>query len=329
MPRLVVIVLAIVFVAALLSYTVTYTVRFTESAVLTTFGSAGEGAIKTDPGLKFKWPSPIQSVTKYDTRVRFLQARSQTQQTRDNRQVIVEAYCTWRVSDPLKFFQRFSNAGGRASDHYRKAEETLLSSLRSAIGATSRYEMSDLFTTKEGGSKLPELERAILAAMSSPDASGEGLDSYGIKTEDVGISRVLLPEETTRAVFERMGVNRERLAQDIIAKGEADASAIRSAADSQAKSIRAFAERRAAEIRNLGDIEAATYLSQMKDNPELAVFLREMSFLRDSLSKRMTLVFSTDLPGFQRLAPDSLSALKPGEIPVLKIDSAKPKGSGN
>ena len=52
---------------------------------------------------------------KYDNRLRFLQARSQTQQTADNRQVIVEAYCTWRVDNPLKFFQSYGNAGARSS----------------------------------------------------------------------------------------------------------------------------------------------------------------------------------------------------------------------
>ncbi len=39
-------------------------------------------------------PYLIQSVTKYDTRLRILQARSETQQTADDRQIIVEAFCT-------------------------------------------------------------------------------------------------------------------------------------------------------------------------------------------------------------------------------------------
>src|SRR5688500_4082532 len=126
----------------------TYTVRFTENAVLTTFGKAGENAQKTQPGLKFKWPDPIQSVTKYDTRSGFRQTQSETQQTADSRQLVVEAFCTWKVADPLLFFQRFSNAGDRSADHYRKAEEVLRGSLRSAMGETSKYRMDELFTTR-------------------------------------------------------------------------------------------------------------------------------------------------------------------------------------
>lgn len=319
MRRFAVVVLAVVFVAALLSYTVTYTVRFTERAVLTTFGKAGEGAIKEQPGLKFKWPSPIQSVTKYDTRLRFLQARSQTQQTADNRQIVVEAYCTWRVADPLKFFQRFSNAGDRASEHYRKADETLQSALRSAIGATSRYPMTQLFSAEPGGTKLPALEKDILTAMTAVDKTGESLSAYGVKVEDVGINRVVLPEETTKAVFERMGTNRERLAQEIIGRGDAEAQGIRSTAEMQARNIRSFADARAQEIRNIGDEEAAEYLSKMKENPELAVFLKNMEFLREVLAKRITLVLPQSTPGLELVPSDSLNNLKAGQVPVPKI----------
>src|SRR5204863_9901729 len=73
--RALVIAAAAVFVIALLARAMTYTVRFTETGVLTTFGKAGDEAIKKDPGLYFKWPDPIQSVTKYDTRTRFLQTQ--------------------------------------------------------------------------------------------------------------------------------------------------------------------------------------------------------------------------------------------------------------
>src|SRR5262245_35688907 len=100
----------------------TYTVRFTETAVLTTFGKASEADVIKEPGLGLKATDPIQSVTKYDKRVRLLTVKLETQQTADSKQVIVEGFCTWRVDDPLKFFQSFSNAGDRADEHYRKAE---------------------------------------------------------------------------------------------------------------------------------------------------------------------------------------------------------------
>ncbi len=325
MKRLVIIVLAGVLLVVLLGFSMTYQVRFTEAAVLTTFGKASEDSLKLEPGLKFKWPSPIQSVTKYDTRLRVVQTRAQTQQTSDNRQIIVEAACFWRVKDPLRFFERFSVAGDRSADHFRKAQEIIESNLRSAIGATSKFAMSDLFHAG-GGSKLPDLEKAILAGLAVSEG-GEGkavsLADYGIEAVDVGVTRVMLPEETTKAVFERMGASRDRLAAEIEAKGQAVAQAIRDTAENEARMIRAFAESRAQEIRKQGDREAATYLGQMNSNPELAVFLRRMEFLRDATAKRMTFVFPTSMPGFDLVKPDALNGLKKGQIPEMpELDRA-------
>lgn len=309
------IVVAAVVLVALLSRMVTYSLRFTEVAVVTTFGEAGENSTITDAGLHFKAPYPIQSVTKYDTRVRFLQARSETQQTADDRQIVVEAFVTWSVRDPLAFYQRFSNAGEREADHYRRAEEILRSALRSGLSETSRSRMEDLFTS-EGSSKLPELESRVLAAMTGGGAGGQSLDSSGIDVKTVGINRVVLPEETTTAVFDRMAADRDRLVKEIEAQGMSSAAAIRSSANAKAETIKAFASARAEEIRTQGDIEGAMYLEKMNAFPELAIFLRNVEFMASVMSRRLTLVFPTSMPGFDLFRPDLFNGLKRGEIPA-------------
>jgi membrane protease subunit HflC len=314
-PRFVTFIVVGVFVLILAAFMCTYTVRFTETAVLTTFGKAGQNAIKSEPGLYFKVPYPIQNYVKYDTRVRYLQARSETQQTADNRQIIIESFCTWRVSDPLKFFQRFSNAGDRALDHYRKAEEIIRGNLRSALGATSRFRMDELFNPDAKAGRLGELEQAVQGVLTTKDPSGVSISDYGIAVVDVGVSRILLPEATTQAVNERMAANRDRLAQELTSQGESVASAIRSKADADAQRITAFAERRAQEIRTRGDLEAAEFLKQMDTNPELAVYLNNINFMRDALAKRTTLVLPTSFPGMGLFKPDALDGLKPGQIP--------------
>lgn len=309
------IVVAAVVLVALLSRMVTYSLRFTEVAVVTTFGEAGENSTITKAGLHFKAPYPIQSVTKYDTRVRFLQARSETQQTADDRQIVVEAFVTWSVRDPLAFFQRFSNAGEREADHYRRAEEILRSALRSGLSETSRYRMEELFTS-EGSSKLPELEARVLAAMTGTGTGGQSLDSSGIVVEAVGINRVVLPEETTTAVFDRMAADRDRLVKEIQAQGASSAEAIISSARAKAETIRAFASARAEEIRTQGDIEGAKFLGQMNTFPELAIFLRNVEFMATVMSRRITLVFPTSMPGFDLFRPDLFNGLKRGEVPA-------------
>ncbi|MBS0196815.1 MAG: protease modulator HflC [Planctomycetes bacterium] len=307
-----------VFLVALLAFACTFTVRFTEAAVVTTLGKADEKDVVKTPGLRFKMPY-FQSVTKYDTRMRVLTTKLETLQTADNRQVIVEMFCTWRVSDPLKFFQRFSNAGYTSEEHYRAAEKALTSNMRAAGGQVSKYRMDQLFSSggDDGSSALSQLEATMKSAFaSSQDKSGLRLDDYGLAAVDVGITRILLPEETTKAVFDSMKSAREKLAQESDSRGTAQAQAIKAEADSNARKIADFAERLAQEIRNRGELEAAPYLAQMNANPELEVFLQSMDFLREGFGARTTLVLSSSTPGIRLLYPDALDQLKAGQIPA-------------
>ncbi len=318
MRRMIILAVGLVFAVALLSRAMTYTVRFTEAAVLTTFGSAGAGAEKTDPGLKFKWPDPIQSVTKYDTRSRILQTRSHTQQTKDSKQLEVESFCTWRVKNPLKFFQRFSNAGDRATDHYKKAEEVLRGNLLSAVGEISKYSLNELFSTDAKSTKLAELEGKILSGLRATAQDKGSLDDYGMEVVTVGINRIVLPDETTKAVFESMKAERARLVADLESKGVSAAQAITSAAQQNARRIEDFTAALAADIRKKGDEEALDSVKQMNQSPELAVFLKNMDFIRESLAKRITLIFSTAMPGMENYSPGAMTNPKRAGVPGIQ-----------
>ncbi|MDQ7014584.1 MAG: SPFH domain-containing protein [Planctomycetota bacterium] len=314
MKKLVPIILAVVFVLAMLSYSMTYTVRFTEAAVVTTFGKASAESTITEPGMRFKAPYPIQSVTTYDTRMRLLQTRAEAQQTSDDKQIVIEAFLTWRVSDPLKFYERFSNSGNRAEDHFDAATSTLRSLLSGALSETGKYALSELFSS-ENASKLPELEGRILSALREPQGGGVSIADYGIEPASVGIYRVRLAEETTQAVNDRIAANRDRLAKAIEAQGEAEAEAIRAKAREDRDRILAFANRRAKEIEAEGDTAAAQYQRQMGKYPELAVFLKNLDLISASLSDRATVILSTDSPGLRLLDPQQVGVLTPGEIP--------------
>ncbi len=307
------IVLAIVFLLAMASFTVTYSVRFTEAAVVTTFGKADEQSTITEPGLRFKLPYPIQAVTTYDTRVRLLQTRAEAQQTKDDRQIIVEAFLTWRVGNPLEFYKRFSNAGGRPEDHFAAAESTLKSLLAGAMSETGQYALGELFSP-DGNTKLPELEGRILAALKQAD-EGKSIADYGIEAVGVGIHRVRLADATTKAVNDAIAANRERIAKEIESAGEAEAEAIRSKAESDRRRILDFANRRAKEIEAEGDIAAAQFQAKMNEYPDLAVFLKNLDLIKAAFSERTTVILSTDSPGLRLLDPQALGLLSPGEIP--------------
>lgn len=317
MRRTIIFAVTIVFAIAILARAGTYTVRFTEAAVLTTFGSAGENSVQTTPGLKFKWPDPIQSVTKYDTRARYLQPPQIQQQTADQRPLVVEVFCTWRVTDPLLFFQRFSNAGVREASHYSAAESLLSSSLRSAMGEISRYRLEDLFTPTTRESKLPELEQRVLASLLSARDQGKSLAEFGVTITEVGISRIILPEGATSHVMDSMREDRRRLVREFESRGAAQRQAIISTAEQNAAKIEQFASAYAAEIRRQGDLEAEQFIAQMNESPDLAVFLKNIEFIRTATSKRITWIVSSAVPGFELMSPGSLRNARQGQIPGI------------
>jgi len=299
--------LAGLIVVALAAFSFTYTVQYNERAVVTNFGSADEADLKTEPGLKFKWPYPFQSVTSYDTRVQVVDALGTQQQTADDKQIVVEAYAAWRVDNPLVFYRKFSNAGPDERDHYAEAEKTVLSSLNSAISETSRFRMDELFSPSFGSSRLPDLEKAILAVVRR-DAGDPNTTGLGIEIVDVGINRIRLSEQNSTDVIERMKADRQKLAQDTISAGQATAQTIRTTAESDAQRIRSFAERQASNLKSIGDQEAGQYIATMQENPKLAMLLEELQFLRDAYSKQITLVIS-GAPGFRMLQPGNLDKL--------------------
>ncbi len=304
------------FVILIGLFSSTYTVRFTETAVKTRFGSANDKSIVSKPGLHWKLPYPFSSVTKYDTRMRIVETRSETVQTADDFQIIVESYLSYEVKDPLLFFRSFSNAGDRAIEHFNKAENDVLRDLlRSALGETSKYEMGDLFSSERGASVIPVLEQKVFDLLVDGGNGGTPLEDYGIEITSVGIHRIVLPEETTTAVINRMGANRDRLAERYESEGRSQARAIRAEATSNADRIRAFAQRRADEILAKGETEAAPYLAQQNINPDLAVFIQNINLMREAMAKKFTLVFSTSDYGMQLFDPEVIKDSQ-GEIPV-------------
>ena len=239
------------------------------------------------------------------------------QVTAEDSQVIVEAFATWRVSNPLVFFQRFSGSGSRAEDHFRQAEDILRTTLRSAMGEISKYRLDELFTDDASASKFAELEQRVFAevlAGTGVDAE-EGLGDYGIEVAMVGINQVVLPENTTSKVIDRMGSVRNNLAGSLESQGDARANAIRARADADAERIKAFAQRRADEIRAKGELEAAEYLAQQTAEPELAIFLQQIEMMRDAMAKRFTLVLSASDFGLGLFSPSAVEGLNAGELP--------------
>jgi membrane protease subunit HflC len=301
--------------AALLSYMFLYQVRYDQVAVRTTFDKADAGSVQDTPGLKWRLPWPIHKVTHYSKRLQLLEDKIEELQTADGKSVIVRTYLTWRIENPLDFYVTLKDPS--------EAARQLASRLREIRGIISRYRLDELVNLDRDKLKLAAIEdEAKQALEKSLEQSG-----YGLKVESVGIYKLVLPEATTEKIFETMIKTRERLAENALQEGQAQASAIRSEAKSSRDRILAFAERRAQAIRSQGDREASKEYESFAKNEEFAIFLRKVEALKKMLDHNTTFVLSADSLGildwFNR---DPGQAPPPAGAPAAR--PPRPAGTG-
>jgi membrane protease subunit HflC len=280
-----VLLVGLAIVGVLLSHMFLYQVRYDQVAVRTTFDKADAASIQEDPGLKWRWPWPINKVTLYPRRLQLLEDKLEELQTADGKSVIVRTYLTWRIVDPLKFYVTLKEPA--------EAAKQLSSSLREVRGLISNHRFDELVNLDRSKLKLGQIEADAAQMLDAALAQAD----YGIRVESVGIHKIILPESTTSKVFETMIASRERLAENALQEGQAQASAIRSEAESARERILAFAERRAQAIRAQGDREASTQYQSFAKNEEFAIFLRKVDALKKMLDHNTTFVLSAESLG--------------------------------
>ncbi len=274
-----------VITIALLAYTFLYQVRYDQVAVRTTFDKADASSVQNTPGLKWRLPWPIHKVTHYSKRLQLLEDKLEELQTADGKSVIVRTYLTWRIENPLEFYITLKDPA--------EASRQLSSRLREIRGIISRYRLDELVNIDPAKLKLTAIEDDAKRALEESLAAA----GYGLEVVSVGIYKIVLPEATTEKIFETMIKTRERLAENALQEGQAQASAIRSEATSARDRILAFAERRAQTIRSQGDREAAKEYESFAKNEEFAIFLRKVEALKKMLDHNTTFVLSTDSLG--------------------------------
>jgi membrane protease subunit HflC len=266
-----------------------FQVRKSEVALVTTFGKPTRPI--SDPGLKLKWPWPIQKVHKFDQRVQNFEDPLTEGYTRDSFNLLTSVYVGWKITKPEDFFPKFAGA----SDPILEAESGLKSILSNAKSAVvGNHPLSDFVSANDNGTNFVSIEKEILAAVQSQVQA----NNYGLEIDFVGIKRMELPEQVTQTVFDRMTSERKVLADKSQYEGEAEAQKIRSEADRKAAEMLAVAEGKATEIRGAAEAEAAKSLAVFQQHPELAKFIFSLNALEGSLKEKSILVFDRKTPPF-------------------------------
>jgi membrane protease subunit HflC len=299
----------------------TFQVREGEVAIKTRFGKAvlyddlyvegdtlpdgkavGDVKLKADiaPGLHLRLPWPVHDVHIFDKRIQSSEWAFEQTGTSNAQPILIKVFVTWKISDALKFFDKFS--GDKA-----KADAVLEGKVRSAQNSViGEYAFNNLVSTNKEELKLDEIEEKMKTRVADDSKDN------GIEIIMVGIKRLGIPESVTGAVFERMKAERQAEIQKIEAEGERQATEIKAKADLEANKILAQARAEAIQISGEAEAQAAKYYEVFKQNPELANFLFQRKALEGLLKENSTLILDPNTPPFNLLTqPDATKAAKP------------------
>lgn len=280
-------IVAATFLAIVLGlYMCTFQVRFTEVAIVKTLNKPAKDPI-TEPGLYFKWPRPIQTVVRYDKRIRILEDRTEETRTVDGKNVILTTFTLWRIMDPSKFHMNFPDG---VTDGEKKLRTTIATHKHAVVG---RRTFGDFVSTDAETRKIREIEREILASVAE-DAGAE----YGIEVVDFGIKKLGLPQSVTTAIFDSMKSHEQAKAQRYTAEGEARANDILAGAYASRDRIMAEVHSKVAQIQNEAERVVSRYYEEFNEHPELRIFLDTLATVRQALKSRTTLILDTSASPF-------------------------------
>ena len=257
-----------------------YTVHESEHAILMYFGKPAPEPIT--PGLHFKWPI-INTVQKYDRRLRVYVPTAITQTLKDKKTIILQAYLCWRISDPLKFYESVR--------YVAEAEQKLNHTASSALGSRiSEYPIAAIISTDPGQVRLGEIERKT-----REDIARRIEREYGITLERFGLNRLALPTANERTVYDRMKSERAVAAQAYRTDGAREAKVIRARAKRAAEETLAKAHAEATRIRGDGEATATQiYRDAYSQDPEFYEFWRTLETYKKVFGAETTLVIPPD-----------------------------------
>lgn len=280
----VVIFLILLFVSML----VVFQVRQTEVAFVTRFGRPIRPVV--EPGLHLKWPDPVERVTRFDARLRLFEGDYAETTTKGAVPVIVKSYVIWRIVDPLAFYRAVGTS-------IAAAEAKLYSQIKDTQNRVfGQHEFGELVNSDPNQIKLAQIQQQMLN-----DVKAAMERDYGIEIKDLGIKQMKVSEDVTAKVFDRMKAARTLRTRATIAEGQAEAKAIESDAQAKKEELLAAAQARAMAIKGQGDAEAAKYYQMLEQEPEFAMFLKNLDALKQMLKDRTTLVLPMFAEPFELL----------------------------
>jgi membrane protease subunit HflC len=222
-----------------------------------------------EPG--FHWKAPfINNVRKFDKRILTLDARPANYLTKEKKNVNVDFFVKWRISDVATYYKSMS-------------------------GGNERVAMERLYTIVNDGLRDEFSKRTIQEVISgereqimstSTKVANEQVGKFGMTVVDVRVKRIDFSEDISNSVYRRMEAERTRVAKGLRSEGSEAAEKIRAEADRERTVTLAEAYKKAELIRGDGDAKAAgIYAKAYSKDSEFYSFYRSLDAYKKSFGQ--------------------------------------------
>ena len=236
--------------------------------VLYSFGQIK--SVVTEPGLHWKLPRPLENVVYLDKRILTLDSPDTGSiQTAEKKNVVVDWLVKWRISDAKQFIR---NSGTNTTNVEQRLTSIVQDALNSEI--TKRTVRDVLATEREA--VMQGVKRRL----------AEDARNFGIEIVDMRIKRVDFPASVVESVYQRMQSERQQVASELRATGEADGEQLRANAERQRDEVLAGAYAEAEKIKGEADAQASSlYAQAFGKDPAFAHFYRSLDAYKASFNR--------------------------------------------
>ena len=244
-----------IIAAALLLFIVAinsaYVVAENEHACVTRFNKIE--TVRSEAGLYFKIPF-VDQIMRFPNTVLLYDIPESEALTADKKNMTVDSYITWKISDPRTFYQTI----GSITEAETRLDAFTYTALKNLMGT---LQQSDIINEEDAS------DRNDIYAGITEDVAVVA-KTYGISVLDIKIKRLDLPADNEQAVYARMISDRNQIAEKFTADGEYEASIIRNDVDKQVNIIISNAEAQAAKLEAEGEAEYMRMLAEAYDSDD-------------------------------------------------------------
>lgn len=278
-----------IFIVVLLGITVSASVFFVDERQRVIMLKLGQiERADYEPGLHFKIPF-VNQIRRFDGRILSLDATPARYLTGEKKNVIVDSFILWRISDVAQYFR---SMGGDEESAKLRLSQIIKDGLRAEFGRRTIQEVVS-----------GDRDQMVASLMAEANRTAEG---FGIEIVNVRIKRIDLPQEVSASVFARMQAERDRVAKDLRSRGAEEAEKIRSDADRQRTVIVAEARRQAESLRGEGDATATdVYASAYGQNEGFYSLYRRLNAYQNIFQGEDLLVIEPTGDFFSRFGGDA------------------------